>query len=83
MHSDSTVATLFPNAYQELSVPLHATEFCADGSCVQVLPSMHSVSYVACSLSDKDELAKTQLEVVKPKVGSFYIKEIKHLQEKQ
>lgn len=75
---DSAVATLMPNTYHELSVPLHATELCVDGTCVSVVPSARSTSYLECSLSTQEEA--THLEVVKAKVGSFYVKQIEHFQ---
>lgn len=80
--NDSTVATLLPNAYHELSVPVHATELCVDGTCVSVVPSARSTSYVECGLSAKEK-GQTHLEVVKAKVGSFYVRQIQHLQTKR
>ena len=76
--SDSTVATLGPNAYQELWVPLQEIQLCLGTDCVTLTPSTRQVSYLACGFPKKK--SEAFLEVVEPKVGVFYTKQIKHLQ---
>ena len=80
---DGTSVKLQPNSFQELSVPLRATEFCIDGNCTAVVPLSKSVQYVECSYTKKDQVDQTRIENVKPKVGSFYVRQIGHLQNKR
>ena len=79
---DGTSVRLPPNSYRELSIPLHATEFCIDGNCTAVVPSSKSVQYVECSYTKEDQVDQTRIETVKPKVGSFYVRQIGHLKNK-
>lgn len=78
---DSSTVTLYPNEFQELRVPPRAMELCLGENCVTITPATQQTTYLRCSFVKKQSTAV--LERVKPKVGSFYVREITYKQAKQ
>lgn len=79
--SDSTVAILHPNEYQELMIAPREMQFCSGTTCVTITPSTQRTNYLKCSFPRKD--AEASLEEVETKVGSFYVRQIGYKQAKQ
>ncbi|UII33159.1 hypothetical protein LVD17_04875 [Fulvivirga ulvae] len=69
--------TLNPNEYEKLKTSADPFELCADGSCITITPTLAETTYVECDLSKKDERAG--IDVVKLKVGKFYVEQIDNL----
>ncbi|ELR73580.1 hypothetical protein C900_02665 [Fulvivirga imtechensis AK7] len=65
------------NEYKKIKLPSAATTICAGSSCVTFNPSLQEINYLECGFSKGDR--QEQIEIVKQKVGKFYVDKINNL----
>ncbi len=71
---------LAPSSYHIVSIPIEATELCSGNTCISIVPSARSTQYIECSLPLENVSGQVHFKEVKPKVGSFYVRQIRRIQ---
>lgn len=82
--NDSLVATIHPNEYYEMQVPIQETSLCIEGTnCITFTPILKETNYISCSLPTNRKNTMPTIERVEKKVGEFYVQQIQYLQTKK